>query len=220
MKKTMAVLLAVSMLMASSLTALAQNNDALLDVQTTFSESLEFTSRIETFLYNGERYVVTTNFYNIGTEEEYTIKTVECPSEIVTCDSRDNYLLRNGEKIYFSVQEVGTPRASVTHGLTIASGWTLIGSQDFETKIYEACVSLTIGIVTAALGGWQIGMASAVFGFLKDLGYVGNSVSVYFREYTYGYNNQISQFAYVREALGPNKEHISAGKYNPTVYPF
>lgn len=217
MRRFICVLLSCMMVLGLSTVAFAENG----------------TTEVDTYTIDGVTYQNVVQTYNAGTPTEYKTLTITgSDGMVITASTNNDYIVKNGETIHYTVTEMPATRASrptaIEHGLSIGSNWIYSRNTWLEVTTEEDVRNLGVFAIQAVLFGCGFQGASDVLGLANELYNFYNSTSVRYpdafwvRTYYYGYSGAISQFAYVKQLYSSDYDKIPDGarKVNPTPYPF
>lgn len=162
-------------------------------------------TRTECVSIDGVQLTRTTDVFDINTENEYTITTVEANGEISSYDSRTNFILLNGEKVYFTSGASRSLRASrpttIDHDFInqIAHNW----QYSYSTWVDYQFETLLNGLSALALGQLlgPLGLPFDVITLLSQYWSVQSDPvdAFWVRRYFYGNIYVVSDFATIRQ---------------------
>lgn len=217
MKRFICVLLSCMMVLGLSTVAFAENG----------------TTEVDTYTIDGVTYQNVVQTYNAGTPTEYKTLTITgSDGMVITASTNNDYIVKNGETIHYTVTEMPATRASrptaIEHGLSIGSNWSYIRSSWIDVEVPQGIADAGIGVLQGILfvSGMEgvsnlVGVATELYNmYVSDRGLY--PYAFYIRDYEYGYQGAISNFAYVKQLYTSEYDSIpgTSRKYNPTPYPF
>lgn len=222
MKRIISLILVVCVLFSCSIVAVATEPVIMVDT--------------DSYTFNDVEYTVTVYTYSQGASDEYRISSITgSDGSLTTSDSRENYVVEDGVKHYYTVNDISTNvRASrptaIQHGLSVdTSLWGYISSSWKEVALTDTVESYTAAAFTSLVIANIPGAAKAVtalatkiYDFYQDYDNYHKDTGFWYREYKYGYRTVVSQFAHIRQTYTQNYTVIpgAAFKHNGTPYTF
>lgn len=188
----------------------------VLCIVTVFSMTMNIPARemgdSETYVVAGIQMKIQT----INHDDYSVIKTEDSEGNKASYDTRDDFIIENGKKIYVILKKETTDIESNQDGISSRekTDWRKIRTSTHTIKFERAVTNISIAAITAYIKPiYSIGYAavSEIAQYIKNkykIGSLKNKKIVYIRTDVYGYIYTISREGYKKYSLDANKKKI------------